>query len=111
MKMSRKKNARKNRSHVHRMQSVGAAFYREDQWDRLVELSIDSEKLSENYQSWKETFEKTTRLLRDRGIKINSVQVDVEELNDWCQKRNIDLNGEARAQYAAELARKFVLKS
>lgn len=109
--MSRKKNTRKNISHVHDVHVVGAAVYREDQWDRLVELSIDPENLSEDYQSWKALFEKTTAFLKEQGLKVKNVQVDVEELKNWCQKKNIDLNGEARSQYAAELARQLDSKS
>jgi predicted ATP-grasp superfamily ATP-dependent carboligase len=105
-KMSRKKLSNK-RIDVQDVQVVGAAVYRVDQWDRLVELSVDPEKLSDSFHSWKESFEKTTTQLKQQGLNVINVQVDVEELNEWCQKKKIELNGAARSQYAAELAREM----
>ena len=108
--MSRKKVTRKKRRDAQSVQVIGAAVYREEQWERLVELSIDREKLSESFQSWKESFEKTITQLKEQGLNVRKVDVDVEELNDWCRGRNIELNGEARSQYAAILARKLETK-
>lgn len=104
--MSRKKIFKKT-SNVQDVSVVGAAVYREEQWERLVELSVDPENLSESFESWKESFEKATTQLKEQGLNVVKVHVDVEELDDWCQKRKIDFNGEARSRYAAELARKM----
>lgn len=78
-----------------------AAWYREDQWDLLLNAAVDKEALGETYQDWEVNFNQLLRKLRDSGHKVSSIEVDVKELIEWCKQKNLPLNGAARAQYAA----------
>jgi hypothetical protein len=84
---------------------MGCAWYRADQWDRLCEISVDGEKLEETHAEWMASAEESLREMRNMGMRVDKVEVDVEELLAWCKARQLDVDGGARAKYAAEMLR------
>jgi hypothetical protein len=40
--------------------------------------------------------------MRQRGVHAEKIDVDVEELLAWCRAEGLEVNGKARARYAAE---------
>ena len=81
------------------------AWYRENQWDRLRELSADRDDLHATYAEWRAMAETRSRELIDRGIDLCRVDVDVELLWAWCCANGRALDGSARSEYAAILSR------
>jgi hypothetical protein len=81
---------------------VGVAWYRPDQWQRLLEVAADSDSLHNTHPEWE--IEATVRLqdLRNMGISVYRVDVDVEELLRWCNERDLELDGAARSRFVAE---------
>ena len=84
---------------------TGYAWYRAEQWDRLREISVDRDKLQDRYEDWVADAERSLQEIRQRGGHAEKIDVDVEELLAWCQAEGLDVNGKARAQYAAEALR------
>lgn len=84
---------------------VGCAWYRADQWERLREISTDPEKLEQTYEEWVENAERALQGLRESGMRVEKVELDVEELLTWCETRELDPDASARARYAAEKLR------
>jgi len=80
---------------------AGVAWYKPDQWHKLLAVSVDKDKLEETYDEWKQGAERVVKELRRHGLYIVKVDVDVEELVAWCQKKKIPVDGEARSTYAA----------
>jgi hypothetical protein len=82
--------------------SVGVAWYRPEQWQRLREISVDRDELEDTHQEWVRDTEKAIRELNRNGIQCVKVTVEVEQLLSWCQSQNLPVNGEARSRYVAE---------
>lgn len=80
---------------------VGVAWYKPDQWQKLLAVSVDRDKLEETYDEWMLEAERVIKELRRQGLYIVKVDVNIEELVAWCQKKKIPVNGEARSMYAA----------
>ncbi|MDY0146260.1 MAG: hypothetical protein RBS84_09785 [Kiritimatiellia bacterium] len=84
---------------------IGCAWYSRNQWALLKASSVDSEHLESTYDEWlryaAESFEK----LKNEGCNICKVEIDVEDLIEWCRSKMVPLDGAARSQYAAEMAR------
>ncbi len=80
---------------------VGVAWYKPDQWQELLAVSVDKDKLEATYDEWVEEAERVINELRRQGLHIVKVDVNIEELVAWCQSQNIPVNGEARSMYAA----------
>ena len=82
-------------------QNVGVAWYRKEQWPRLLEIADDREKLEDTYEDWVKIAEKTMGEMEALGLSLAKVDIDVEELLAWCQKRKIPVNGSARARFTS----------
>ena len=83
------------------------AWYREDQWDRLRELSSDRDGMAETYAEWRDTAERNFKDLTDAGASLRRLELDVEDLWAWCRANDRALDGAARSMYAARLAREL----
>jgi len=86
---------------------IGAAiaWYREDQWERLREISADRDQLDETYAEWVVKAEEVVKQLAAQGLSIEKVEIDLDDLERWCAARGIPIDSRARASYAAEKAR------
>jgi hypothetical protein len=76
------------------------AWYRREQWERLLEIASDREQLEDTFDEWQELAEETLRKLTKEGLTPRKVEVDVEELLKWCQEQGLPVDGKARSQFA-----------
>ena len=54
---------KKSAKHTEQKQAIGDAWYRREQWNRLLEVSIDRDELEDNYDDWLRTAEETLKKL------------------------------------------------
>ena len=78
---------------------MGVAWYRRDQWDRLLEISSDRAELEDTYDEWKAVAEENMGNLAQHGYKLCKVEIDVEELFIWCNSQNRAVDGDARTEF------------
>jgi len=78
---------------------MGVAWYRPDQWDRLLEISSDRAELENTYDEWKAVAEENLVNLAQHGYKLRKVHIDVEELLVWCNSQNRSVDGDARTGF------------
>ena len=83
---------------------VAVGWYDAVQWAKLKLVAADADNLDNSYEDWKRNAESFERELRGKGIEILRVHINVDALIAWCQTRNKPIDGEARSQYAAQLA-------
>ncbi len=81
---------------------IGLAWYRPGQWQRLRQGSADVEVLEESYDEWLEVASARFREAQELGLDIRKVDVDVEDVVEWCKQRGRPVDGDARAGYVAE---------
>src|SRR5947208_16160986 len=84
--------------------SVAVGWYDAVQWAKLKQAAVDADQLDDSYEQWKHNARKLERDLRNTGIEIQRVPIDVDVLAAWCQARNRPIDGQARSLYAAEFA-------
>ena len=78
---------------------MGVAWYRRDQWDRLLDISSDRAELENTYDEWKAAAEENLVNLAQHGYKLRKVHIDVEELLVWCNSQNRAVDGDARTEF------------
>jgi hypothetical protein len=78
---------------------MGVAWYRPDQWDRLLDISSDRAELEDTYDEWKAVAEDSIGNLARHGYKLRKVEIDVEELLIWCNSQNRAVDGDARTEF------------
>ena len=83
------------------------AWYRREQWSLLKQVSADAEELKDTYDEREQNAEQAIQKFIARGMQIRKVDIDVNELADWCKAQSISVDGDARSQYAAEKGSKI----
>lgn len=84
---------------------VGIAWYRPEQWERLLEVSVDRSRLEDTHEEWETGAKETLRNLLVNGANAIRVDVDVENLVQWCKKNGRAVDGSGRAFYVADRIR------
>jgi hypothetical protein len=78
---------------------MGIGWYRPEQWGRLLEVSLDADQLEKTHAEWLIFANKQLDDLKRRDILVIEVDVDVEELVRWCQRRGLAIDSGARAKF------------
>src|SRR6266567_5256539 len=82
-------------------QFVGIAWFRLDQWQLLRSVASDADILEQTHTEWESLAEQTIRDLARQGVHARKVDVDINELQAWCNSQQRPLDASARAVYAA----------
>lgn len=85
--------------------TLGLAWYRAEQWPRLLEVSSDREELEETHDEWMSGAKKTLRNFLIEGVNAIKVDVDVDDLIRGCKERGFEIDGSSRATYVAQKVR------
>ena len=78
---------------------MGVAWYRRQQWDRLLEISSDRDELENTYDEWKAMADENFSILVQKGYVLRKIEIDVEELLRWCKLQNRPVDGDARVEF------------
>ena len=100
-----KRVGRKRKTQDKVMTVIGVAWYRREQWDRLLEIAADRDQLEGTYDEWKANAEAALPKLVRSGILPRKIDVDVEELLRWCHAQKCPGDGSARSFFTAEKLR------
>lgn len=87
----------------HQKHHIGVAWYRREQWNRLLEVSADREDLENTYDEWLAFSEASLERLKREGLVIHKVDVDIDALVRWCGSQNRPVNMESRAEYVVAM--------
>lgn len=93
----RKKRKRKTDETV--KSRIGVAWYRREQWDRLLQIASDRDELEDTYDEWVTMAERRLKELGQHGYMLRKVDIDVEELLSWCNSQNRPVDGAARTEF------------
>jgi hypothetical protein len=85
---------------------VGIAWYRPEQWGRLRQISDDVNKLEESYEEWLSIATKTLGELQAQGMEIEKVEIDINELQAYCNDRGMPVNAKSRSEFVTDKLRK-----
>ena len=80
---------------------VGVGWYREDQWNLLLEHAADRDKLEETYGEWLEVARKGMKNLTKAEVQFEKIPIDVEELIKWCREKGCAVDGSSRSEFIA----------
>ena len=83
------------------MPKIAFAWYKPEDWDKLLEISSDSDQLEDNYEEWLLEADKSFTQLRKKGLDLTKIFIDLDELKSWCIENNKKINSESRSGFAA----------
>ena len=96
--MAKRKSRRR---HSSPRAAVGVAWYRPQEWQRLLQVSADRDELEATYDEWASAMPARIAEIEQAGFKAHRIDVGVEDLIAWCRLRSRAVDGAARADYVA----------
>jgi len=88
--------------------AAGVAWYRREQWPRLLEVAEDADELEDTYEEWLQIANRRFDEFNVPGVLLKKVDVDVEEVITWCIEHGRSVNASARSEFVAEKVRELV---
>ena len=88
------------------IETIGIAWYRAENFDRLRVMFEDGHKLHGTYKEWLLAAEKNRKLLERQGIRVVCVDIDPDQFTEWCKTNGKNLNAAARTEFSALMAHK-----
>jgi len=84
------------------MTRINLAYYRKEDWKRFIDSIDDKESMHDTWKDWHKSFLKAKNGLIKEGLEVREVEIDIEELLEYCKLRGIKNDGEARSQFVAK---------
>ena len=76
------------------------AWYAENQWDLLRQISSDADRLEKTYADWRRLAEAKYAELVRKGMPVVKVPIDVPDLGRWCAEMGrTTVDAESRTLY------------
>jgi hypothetical protein len=76
-----------------------------EQWETFLASAADRDVLESTWQEWNTSVQKLIAELEAKNIDYVLVELDLDEINDFCRQGGIPNNGQARSQVAGPKAR------
>jgi len=95
------------RSLSRQVDKVGFAWYRANQWEQLRAVAIDRDTLHDTYAAWVVDATRAFMELQKAGVDAQKIDVDLDELMDWCKRKHCVVDGEARSMFVADKVRQL----
>jgi hypothetical protein len=76
------------------------ATYKPEQWETFLASAADRDTIESSWQKWNTSLQKLIADLEAKNIDYVLVELDVDEINDFCRREGIPNNGEARSRLA-----------
>ncbi len=86
-------------------QNGSICFYTPDSYAELRNLADDKKALCDTYTDWLVEFTKAVEGMKERGLEVVPITINISELNSWCQKNKLKNTSSSRAKYVAEISR------
>ena len=106
MTRSIKRQMKKKREEKTRQQPTLQAlvWYKEEHYKELLELFPDRDRMPRTYQDWLVRAEELVRSIQAEGDTVVKVFIDPVTFPEWCRKKGVEPDAEARTRMAIEYA-------
>lgn len=81
---------------------MGIAWYRKDQWERFRAAAADRDAIDEDYEVWRSKAQDSFNYFMKVGTPATRIEIDLDELLQWCVAHNRVLDANARAEFTSE---------
>lgn len=88
------------------MFNVAMASYLEEEYEEILQISADSDKLDSDWNTWRLKSAKRVKQMEQMGMKVERIIIHPKDLLDYCKKHRLEIIGASRAQLATELMNK-----
>lgn len=90
------------------VQAVGMAWFKRENFTRLLAVFEDSHKLHRTFDEWLRDAEIGRKGLEAKGVRVVCVDIDPDHFIAWCKSRGLGINAQSRISYANLIAYKVL---
>ena len=83
------------------MDNIAIAWYKKEEYDKLLKVIIDKGSMPSNYNDWFEIATATIEDLKNQGFDVKKIVVDVDELIEWCRVMKKENTAKNRALFVS----------
>ncbi len=83
------------------MDNIAIAWYKRDEYDKLLRVIIDKDSMPLNYDTWFEIATVAIEDLKNQGFDVKKIVVDVDELIEWCRVMKKENTAKNRALFVS----------
>lgn len=80
------------------MTIIGLAWFSKGQWEHLQRITAD--EVEETWEEWATNAERMVAQLKKKGVHVETVAIDVSELELYCRAKGKPCDSAARAELA-----------
>ena len=81
---------------------IKLAYYRKNDWRKLLELIDDRESMHDTWEEWHKSYLKAKQGLIAQSLIVNDFIVDLNELKKYCLHKGLPIDGKAPSQYVSD---------
>lgn len=78
------------------------AVYRREDWRRLLDEADDAAELEKTWEAWEQNLRVVEDHMDRLAIKYREIEVNLDELQDFCRLKRLPNTAETRSDFAAE---------
>ena len=90
---------------------IGLAWYHEDDYERLLQLFVDRDRLHQSHKQWLEAATHGLEELQSQGYIVEKVYITPDEFTAWCSSKGMPPNAKARTSYVNEIVGRMFMRS
>ena len=83
---------------------VAICFYTPHSYEELKQVADDKKVLCDTYADWLVEFSKAVKGLREQGLDVNPVTINIGELEKWCEQNKLKNTSSSRSKYVVEIS-------
>ena len=85
---------------------IGIACYQKDQWELFLKIADDRDKLEKTWDDWRGNVDRVIKNMKDLGKEVEEIEIDLDDLANYCKERNLPNTTKTRSRYIAYLLSK-----
>lgn len=83
---------------------LGIPWYSREGYAAARAVMADGHVLPITYEAWEQRAKALEKQQRAAGLKVVRAQIDAEEFAAWCRARSLNIDAQARMQFANDAA-------
>jgi hypothetical protein len=83
---------------------IAICFYTPDSYQELKEVADDKKVLCDSYADWLVEFSKAVKGLKEQGMEVVPVNINIGELIKWCKENKLKNTSSNRSKYVVEIS-------
>jgi hypothetical protein len=88
----------------HQVSIIGIPWYRREDWPQIKAMMADAHKLHATFDQWLKAAEQLAAQLSAQGVTVIKALIEPEPFRAWCRTRGLNVDANARNEFAAERA-------